>query len=191
MATRRPECHSFNRHLSWRLHQSSTSQKLQTDIVLCRSQGQQTHLFYNYFLFNLTCLLQDIPPRFWFEALERTHKNNIATVKQNILKTIENVVAPGSILVARRNATLCSFQDLQQLSHLYPTIVSTEALKQHDNNRTTTLGSLETIWKLALDVCEEAQHFDTHQLQNFMVSQMWCRRFGSECFEMILHQLTG
>jgi len=93
-------------------------------------------------------------------------------------------------LVTRLDSTLCSYYDLQNLKHFYPTIVSIDGLALHDSNYQTVRTNLESIWKLALNVCEEAQFFSYDQVPNFLISQMWHSRFGNEAFETILNRLT-
>jgi hypothetical protein len=143
----------------------------------------------------ILCLaeVKEIPPNYWFEALNRFHRNNldqIKSIKEDAQKMIQDVVLPGSVLVTRQDSTLCSFDDLQCLKHLYPTVVSVEGLARHNSDNQKILANLEAIWKIALDVCEEAQFFTYDQVPNFLISQMWHSRFGNEAFEMLLNRLT-
>lgn len=136
--------------------------------------------------------IKDIPPKCWFEALDRfsgKNENQVKLIKEHNLKVIQEIVLPGSILVCRLNSTLCSYYDLQSLKHIY-TIISVEGLSRHDSYEQTIFDNLDTIWKFSFDVCEAAQSFPYEQVSNFLISQMWQSRFGDEAFEMLVNRLT-
>lgn len=143
----------------------------------------------------ILCLaeVKDVPPGYWFESLPRISRSNVQQVreiKERVLQTIETIVLPGSVLVARHNATVCSFDDLQSLRHLYPTIVSVEQLAQFDCEQRGIASIMEVIWRLAVDICEEAQFYSASQVQHYLMMHMWRRKFGSESFEMLLNQFA-
>lgn len=138
--------------------------------------------------------LQDLPPKYWFQILDRYKSNNSGQVKRanhTCLETIQKFVKPRSILVVNLNAHVCSYDILQSLRHLYPVIVTTEGLQRHDSPFTNVMDNLKTIWEGALTICEEAQYFGPKKMKYFITSQMWTRKFGDKAFEMLLEQMKS
>lgn len=93
-------------------------------------------------------------------------------------------------MVTPLNSTLCSYNDLQCLNTIYPTIVTIPGLERHNDGQTTVLNCLETIWRQALNICTEAQFYNHQYVQQFLISQMWRLKFGQDSFETLLYQLS-
>lgn len=137
--------------------------------------------------------MQDVPPNYWFEALDRFHRNSpeqVNAVKEHILNVTQEIVLPGSILVTPSTSILCSYNDLESLKHLYPTIVSIDGLARHNTPEQEISKNLETIWRSALNICEEAQFFNFEEVPYFLTGYMWHSRFGNESFETLLNRLA-
>lgn len=142
---------------------------------------------------DISLSLQNIPTRFWFQSLEHYHKTSpeqIECVNEAALKIVQQIVLPGSVVVANMHTTICSFDTLKALHHYYPTIVSTDAVARHNNAIQSLFHNLELIWEPALAVCQVAQSYPYSEVQAFLVRHIWRQRFGSESFEMLLNQLT-
>lgn len=137
---------------------------------------------------------QSIPTRFWFEALDRYSQRaaveQMDCINEKALRIVQEIVLPGSILVANLNSTICSFYHLQALQHYYPTIVSTDGVSRHDTPLQDLFHNLEVIWKPALLVCEEAECYTHEEVQQFLVRQLFRQRFGNESFQTLLNELS-
>lgn len=103
------------------------------------------------------------------------------------LNTLKKMVIPGSILVCDINATYCSFAHLQLFKHLYPTIVSIDALARHNDHAQNILTNLETIWQPAMYLCEEAQIMSCQNTSAFLMQKLWQQKFGREGFEVLVN----
>ncbi|CAH0554921.1 unnamed protein product [Brassicogethes aeneus] len=137
----------------------------------------------------ILCLaeVKTMPQKYWYQSLER---NRPTQNKEKILKVIQQIVKPGSVLVVPSESQLCSYADFLPLKNLYPTIVTVGCLKRHNTPQTTCEENLEIIWKQASNVCAQAQLYNNNNVQQYLTSQMWHQRFGNEAFERLLHQFS-
>lgn len=142
----------------------------------------------------ITNYFQNIPTRFWFEALDRystkASTEQMDCINEKALRIIQQIVLPGSIIVANLNSTICSFYHLQALQHYYPTIVSTDGVSRHDSALQSLVSNLGVIWRPAWIVCEEALCYTQDEVQQFLVRQLFRQRFGSESFQTLLNELS-
>lgn len=97
---------------------------------------------------------------------------------------------PGSVLVGNAHTTICSYNVLKRLQHHYPIIVSAQDLQKHDNPLHSMIRNLEVIWKPALEVCEEAQFSKHSDVPQYLAHYLFCQRFGTQTFEVLLNQLS-
>lgn len=111
-------------------------------------------------------------------------------INDKALRIVQQIVLPGSILVANLNSTVCSFYHLQALQHYYPTIVSTDGISRHDNPLQSLVSNLGVIWRPAWIVCEEALCYTHEEVQQFLIRQLFRQRFGSESFQTLLNELS-
>ncbi|KAJ8964514.1 hypothetical protein NQ314_004809 [Rhamnusium bicolor] len=162
-------------------------------ILLAWCKGYDIETVANMLVKSPTKSSSSIPQKYWLEILPCFDMNNMEQIldqKRHILKTIETLVLPGSILITPFSSTLCSYDDFECLRTLYPTIVSTRDLARHDDGERTLSSNMETIWKSVLDVCEFAQFYNSSHIQQFIISHMWRSRYTEEAFELLLYELS-
>lgn len=147
-------------------------------------------------MFLLTCqiihiIFQTVPQRYWLETLGNYPRNNTdhTSMKTHILKAITEIVNPGSILIVPSESKYCSYKDIVGLKDSYPLIVQTGDLERHNNDHQNLLDNLQTIWKGVVDICEEAQYYGLDYIQEFIIGNMWRRRYENTSFEMLVYQI--
>ncbi|KAJ8918881.1 hypothetical protein NQ315_011173 [Exocentrus adspersus] len=142
----------------------------------------------------ILCLseVKTMPQKYWLEALDRySNLDTLSYLKQHILRIVQTIVRPGSILITPHTSTLCCYSDFEQLQVLYPIIVTTEELAKHNTDQQNVFTNLETIWKEVLNICEEAQFYCTSYIDLFLRSRMWALVYGNESFERLLYQISS
>ncbi|KAF5279190.1 hypothetical protein FQR65_LT03437 [Abscondita terminalis] len=136
--------------------------------------------------------VKEVPTRYWLQVLQRVNPNiteQVDTINNIALQIVQDMILPGSILVTNFENTICSYDTLQSLKHLYPVIITKNGLKRHDHLN-SLLDNLQTIWAPALNICNEVQYLTTHTLiQNFITNFLWRQKFELESFENLLHQM--
>ncbi|KAK4875645.1 hypothetical protein RN001_012067 [Aquatica leii] len=135
--------------------------------------------------------VKEVPTRYWLHLLERFNPNITEQVQQvntTALQVVQEMVLPGSILVTNFESTICSYEALLSLKHLYPVIITKNGLQRHDHFN-QLLNNLETIWATAINVCNEAQYLSHLHVQNFITNFLWRQKFELESFENLLHQM--
>ncbi|KAK9877014.1 hypothetical protein WA026_016041 [Henosepilachna vigintioctopunctata] len=144
----------------------------------------------------ILCLaeLKNKPPTLWFQALERNTRNQLETRRLNQIKCLEVIqliVHHESIVVARRNSTLCSYEDLKQIENKFKLVVSNEGLSRHDSQDQRLFDNLTVIWREALDVCMAAQYYHHSLVQSFLFGYMWRKRFKQESYHYLLNEISS
>ncbi|KAJ8955172.1 hypothetical protein NQ318_009066 [Aromia moschata] len=137
--------------------------------------------------------VKSVPQKYWLETLptfDAQDAQQIRRLKDTILLTVRSLVRPGSILITPHVSTLCSHSDFDCLKSYYPVIVSTMDLARHNDGEQNVFLNLATIWRSVLDVCEEAQFYNSIYIRQFIVSHMWRRRYRDRSFEVFLYQLS-
>lgn len=127
---------------------------------------------------------QSQSPRYWFEVLNQKSKKD---KQEAAIKALCKIVIPGSILVCDKNATYCSYAQLQILRDLYSIIVSIDMLERHNNITQNVLNNLETIWRPATYLYEAAQMNSYQNTMAYLIQKMWQQKFGNEGFEMLVN----
>nr|CAH7742726.1 unnamed protein product [Callosobruchus chinensis] len=136
--------------------------------------------------------VKTFPQKYWFELLQpyrRTNQEHLQVVRKHILSSVKRIVAPGSVLIVPSNSILCSHADFMDLKYLYPLIIGTDDLGRHDNEHRTISGILDTIWREAVNICEEAQRYGHELISQYIIGRMWRQRYGNNAFEMLVYQL--
>lgn len=142
---------------------------------------------------NYEIFLQNVPTNFWLESLDRydsSDPTDMDYINDRALRIVQQVVAPGSVIVSNLNTTVCAYRHLLALKHYYPIIVTTDGVSRHDTPLQSLMGNLQVIWKPILDICEEAQGYSMGKVQQFLFQHVWRQRFGNTSFQILLNQLT-
>lgn len=164
-------------------------------LILCIAEIKVRN-FVHFFTLVCYCgytFFKEIPTRFYFHSLDRYSKtaaDQIEHINVQALSIVQNVVWPGTVLVGNLNTVICSFGVLQHLRHNYPVIVSTQDLQKHDSPFPCLTKNLDVIWEPALKICEEAQFCKHGDVPLFLAQYLFCQRYGSQAFEMLLNQLS-
>lgn len=137
-----------------------------------------------------------LPPLIWFEALEKLPQKGSDENKRNknlqkCLSIIESLVHKNSIIVARDDSTICSFNDLLKLKQNFKQIISTRQLETHNTPEKKLDDILAEIWREASHVCKEVQVCDHLLVPSFLISYMWRKRLGTEAYQVLINQIAA
>lgn len=144
----------------------------------------------------ILCLaeLKGFPLTIVFHPLQTDSRNEQDTeqkIKANCQTIIRDFVHPESAVVARRNATYCSYEDILSNQPQFNVLASDEGLLKHESVGRNLQTILSTIWEEAVYICMTAQYLPDHLMKSFLVSQMWKNKYSHRAQSLILTEIAN